>query len=221
MNLIDFSGSSRETAREYALALNSRVLKDESRVTLAEIARGHKVDVYKVNAAVLDAMRSVSTRFGQSMQRRQYATKAAYLGHIVQAVLEAAADDLPTYADTGVRSRKIEEQATELEGLRESVTALNNERDRLAQAASDERRRLVAEIERGKKVRQTLTKQASTEIDQIKAKVEEQARVIAGLTEDLTKHVALREYVEKYLLDDEDLAAATGFTHGFVAGTRD
>lgn len=223
--LVDFSGTSRATAREYAADLNSRVLKPNNAETLTRVAEGRKVDAYEVNAAVLDAMRSVATRFGQSMQRREYTRRAAYLGHIVQAVLEAAADDLPSYTDGGVRSRKIEEQATEIEGLRERVTTLNNERGSLTQAASDERRRLVAEIEREKKARQSLTEQANAEIDRIKAdlaaKVEEQSRIIEGLTEDLTRHVALREYVEGHLLDAQDLAAVAGFTHGYVSGQRD
>lgn len=117
--LVDFSGTSRATAREYALAANSRVLTDASQATLAAAAAGRKVDAYALNEAVTDAMRSASTRLGQSMARRDLGRKVAYLGHITQAVLEAHADGLPVYADQGVRSRKIEEQARE--------TALANE----------------------------------------------------------------------------------------------
>lgn len=151
--LIDFSGDSRETARSYAKVADSKVLKPASRKVLQAAARGEQVDAYALNEAVTDAMRSTATRCGQSMQRRALATKVAHLGHIVQAVIESHADDLPAYV-TGERSRLVEELRREIahstevnQSLTRDLTALRGERATLTQAASDERRRLVAEIE--------------------------------------------------------------------------
>lgn len=158
---VDFSGPSRETAREYAKAADSRILNDDSRKVLKAAAKGKQVDAYALNEAVLDAMRAATTRHGQSMGRRHLATKVAYLGHITQAVLDAHADGLPTYDDTGVRSRKIETLQGEIAALKTAgehsievnqaltrdLTNARNERYTLTQAASDERRRLCAEID--------------------------------------------------------------------------
>lgn len=105
---VDFSGPSRATARDYAGAAQSRILKSASNAVLKDAAFGYVVDAYDLNEALLDAMRSATTRLGQSMARRDLARKIAYLGHIVQAVLNNAADGLPAY-DIGERSRLLEE----------------------------------------------------------------------------------------------------------------
>lgn len=193
--LIDFSGLSRETARNYAKAHVSRVNKPETNTTLRAVAAGEQVDAYALNEALLDAMRGAATRAGQSPLRRIHGREIAYLGHIAQAVLEAHADDLPAYAE-GDRSRAVEAAK---EGLRKAKAEIdrllvekkalkaeveenhaqaveegarlyseirslsqqvahdravrtaervqwNNERAALTEAASAERRRLVAEI---------------------------------------------------------------------------
>lgn len=106
--LVEFDGDSRKTARIYASDLYSRVNKPETNEILAAIAHGESVDAYDAAVAVLDAMRRVGTRFGQSTQRRQYGKAAAHLGHIIHSVLANHADGLPAYAE-GDRSRRIEE----------------------------------------------------------------------------------------------------------------
>jgi len=173
---IDFSTSSRQTARDYAAVLNSRILKPESQKILKKVAQGSdSVDAYALNAALTDAMRAVATRFGQSMQRRDVGRKAAHIAHIVQAVLENHADALPVYEDSGVRSRKIEEQAREIahagsvnQRLTEDLTKLREERSTLTQAASDERRRLTEEID-GLKEEVQFLKEAATATNEVAA----------------------------------------------------
>ena len=111
---IDFSGPSRETAREYARSLISRANRPDTQRQLELVAAGNEaVDAYDLNVALLDAMRRVGTRFGQSSQRSEHGKRAAYLGHIVQSVLANHADNLPAYAE-GQRSRKIEELEKQL-----------------------------------------------------------------------------------------------------------
>lgn len=178
---IDFSGDSRLTARQYAQDHISRVNKPETNDVLRLVARGQEVDVYDLNEALLDAMRRVATRFGQSMARRRAGEQLAHIGYIVNGVLANVADDLPAY-EKGERSRLVEEAKTALVEAREEVEAVTaayerrgrevaslrekaeeheergdayaeqvekllRERDLLTQAASDERRRLVAEID--------------------------------------------------------------------------
>lgn len=165
--LIDFSGDSRATARRYAVSANSRILLPASQEVLRAVANGEQVDAYALNAAVTDAMRSATTRCGQSVARRMMATQVAYLGHITQAVLENHADNLPVY-EPGERSRKIDALEQELRHStsvnqalaadltnerarvayhQEKLRQANAERSTLTQAASDERRRLCAEID--------------------------------------------------------------------------
>jgi cell division septum initiation protein DivIVA len=157
--LVDFSGPSRLTARTYAHEAVSKVLKPESNTILKQAAAGEKVDAYALNAAVTDAMRSATTRNGQSMGRRRQAEKFAHLGHIVQAVLENHADSLPAYPE-GERSRvafdakrALAEAKAEVDRLTGALLNEQNlvaeqraERATLVEAASAERRRLVAEI---------------------------------------------------------------------------
>lgn len=129
--LIDFSGSSRATARTYAAAHVSRTNKAETNALLREVAAGGKVDAYALNEALLDAMRGATTRAGQSPLRRTYGKQIAYLGHIVQAVLDSHADGLPAYAE-GDRSRAVED-------MREAVQAATAEVERLTAALEAER----------------------------------------------------------------------------------
>lgn len=152
---VDFGADARGTARAYAVAANSRVLPPPAQKLLKQAAQGAKVDAYDLNDALTHAMRSASTRLGQSMARRELTRKIAHLAHITQAVLEAHADGLPVYDDQGVRSRKIEEQGRALDhaaevnqALTRDLTLARDERALLTQAASDERRRLCAEIDR-------------------------------------------------------------------------
>jgi hypothetical protein len=152
---IDFSDVDidRSKARRYAEALDSRVLKAENRETLQAIARGERVDAYAANRAVTEALSSCATRAGQSMARRRMTEMGRHLGYIVQGVLENHADGLPGM-EPGVRSHKIkvlEERLAAAESektlAQERLAEQANERYTLTQAASDERRRLCADID--------------------------------------------------------------------------
>ena len=115
---IDFSTDSRQTAREYAGDLISRVNKPASNRVLQGVVNGEEeVDAYLLSEALLDAMRGVSTRFGQSTARRDAGRKAAYLGHIIHAVLASHADSLPAY-EKGERSQKLRDLEAELASAR-------------------------------------------------------------------------------------------------------
>lgn len=214
--LIDFSGDSRATAREYASSLLSKVLKKENIGVIHAIAAGQEVDAYAANAAVLDAMRTVSTRFGQSMQRREYGKRAAHLGHIVQAVLESHADGLPAY-EQGQRSRKIEQQASIIDShqgrIRDLEAALEE-----AQAAEGEKAEklddLLAEI-------QTLT-EANAALEERKAsnieRLERQAATILEQDKALARLEAFRAYVlDAAAADAPSLARLKGFEDGYKA----
>jgi len=150
----------RSKARAAARLAVSRILLDEDNEVLRAAADGESVDAYALNRAVLAAMRSASTRLGQSTGRRLMATEFAHLGHIVQAVLENHADNLPGYGP-GERSRVLEEVRETItsakreiehagavnQSLTQDLAALRQERSDLTQAASDERRRLCENID--------------------------------------------------------------------------
>lgn len=191
---IDFSGDRYATAREYASFLRSKVNKPQTNADLLAVADGLQVDAYSLNESVLDAMRHCATRFGQSMARREATKRAAYLGHIVQAVLENHADGLPTY-EQGARSRKIEDLTAEVDRLKLLAAERANERADLTDAAAEERRRLVAEIETLKGAVQVATENldATTEtLDRAVNLAEERDRL-------LTDVVAERDRLSKSL----------------------
>lgn len=184
---IDFAD--KQTAQEYAVAANSRVLKPGHQEILTRVAAGEVVDAYALNAALTEAMSSASTRLGQSMARRGLTKKIRHLAHIVQAILENHADGLPAYAG-GDRSRKIEE--------------LQAERTSLLQAASDERRRLCAEID---SLKEGLAV-ATSEIDTL---IENKVQTFGNAQ---AEHERVLAYVERTLLDDEGRAQLRGFIDG-------
>jgi hypothetical protein len=159
---IDFSGSSRSTAREYAKDANTRLLSSSHQALLRSVGKGEEVDAYALNEALLSAMRATLTRHGASTQRRVTGRKIAYLAHITQAVLENHAQGLPAY-ETGERSRllaevkpalveaqkEVEAQTERANQFRTRLERSEGERAQFLQAASDERRRLCAEIDAG------------------------------------------------------------------------
>ena len=166
---IDFSTTSRETARDYADSLISRVNKPETNAVLDEVRSGSEaVDAYALAEGLLDAMRHVSTRFGQSMQRRKYGERVAHLGYIAHGVLANHADGLPVY-EPGERSRKakqweeiaishqgriadLEDEAAQqsqlLTEVHDTLHAAKRELDDSTRAFSDYKERADAEVTR-------------------------------------------------------------------------
>jgi len=164
---IDFSGLRYATTREYAETLKSGALSDRANDVLTQIAAGQKVDAYDLNGQMPYVLSSCATRSRSSSERRELAKQARHLCHIVQAVLENHADDLPAYAEgersravaavkaeaTGyalqvdAKQRELDAVSTALREQQQSNEDLRNERGTLTQAASDERRRLTDEID--------------------------------------------------------------------------
>lgn len=121
----ELAGRDRSKARQYAAEAMSRSLDAEHNRLLGMAADGESVDAYRLNEAITAAIRSAVTRKGQSTARREQAARFAHVAHIVQAVLENHADNLPAYAE-GERSRLLEEAKGALEEARleiESLTA--------------------------------------------------------------------------------------------------
>lgn len=147
------AGRDRSAAREACAEAVSKVLKPEHNTRLRNAAAGESVDAYDLNEAITAAIRSAATRHGQSTARRAQAKRFAHVAHIVQAVLENHADNLPGY-EPGARSRLLEDAHRAITEANSEVVALTHaleesqgERTTLTQAASDERRRLCEEID--------------------------------------------------------------------------
>lgn len=161
---IDFSGISRETARDYASAMPSRVLDAKYHGVLKDAANGYVVDAYALNAALTAALRTGLTRFGQSTARRDFGRKVAYLGHITQAVLESHADGLPVYAQ-GDRSRKVESLEKVLDSHQRHIVTLDGEVAALAAAGE----MAVREIGHSIEVNQSLTRDLTAAREQVRS----------------------------------------------------
>ena len=112
--MVDFSGSSRATARHYACEIadeiSRRAVKPEFVDLLYSAGYGGKVEAYALSEVLLAAMRA---GLKMSKGRSNFGTKVAYLGYITHGVLTNHADSLPAYAE-GERSRKIAELRSEL-----------------------------------------------------------------------------------------------------------
>lgn len=207
---IDFKFTRYATAREYAREAQSRVLKPESNATLEAVALGLQVDAYDLNEAVLDAMRSAATRHGQSLARRGLATRIAHLGHIVQAVLENHADNLPAY-QTGERSRAVEDAKEALREAKSTVDSLTSD----LSAARQQREHMAAEA-----------RDLRAEIDEAKLSLADRAQEITVLHDNLCQITSEANEFEaalayaKGFLDDEARARVDGFLEGFQKGSE-
>lgn len=205
------AGRDRSKAREFARDAVSKVLSDEDNEILAAAGAGESVDAYALNRAVLAAMRSATTRLGQSTARRSMASGFAHLGHIVQAVLENHADNLPGY-EPGARSRLLDEAGTALREARVEVERLTSVIDERTSESSE----VIADLHR--------------QIAALKdAGAERLPEVVADLTTARTNlSQTIREANEfeatlayaKSLLSDEDRLKVEGFGLGFTEGAR-
>lgn len=161
------AGRDRSRARAACSEAISTCLKDEHNALLLDASMGKSVDAYALNEAITAAIRSAATRLGHSTRRKEQASRFAHVAHIVQAVLENHADNLPGY-EPGARSRLVEDLTHEVSDLRlsverhkesrqiqwqraedfaQNVSDLRAEVETIKQAASDERRRLCDETD--------------------------------------------------------------------------
>lgn len=205
---IDFSGSSRATARQYAENILGIAKLVKSKGILEDVAHGYVVDAYALNAALTAALRAGLNKGRSASDRKDFGREVAYLAHIVQAVLENHADQLPAYV-AGQRSRRIEVLSSELDvvqGQAAYATAKHNEVAEellgVRQAAADYRT------------------QADEEISRLMSLLEQRAAEVAekqDVNESLTATV---EYARALLAAIDEVAAhqVSGFldAHGLV-----
>lgn len=203
-----------DTSREYALNARSRkALPEWVNDVLTAAGKGEEVDVVEFRKAATQALSLASTRAGQSMGRRQWAREARHLIYWADAILDNHLKGLPVY-EGGPRSPKIAE--------------LRNEISLLKQAASDERRRLCAEIDREKAARDSLQRLANQEIDAHRAVGLEQEGVIADLEKtrdhlyaEINEAHAALEYAFTLLRSEEDKSRLAGFRDGYATRVND
>jgi len=213
---IDFGGDSRATARDYANSLLSKGLKAESMAVLNDAALGYVVDALALNEAVLDAMRQSATRYSQSSQRKDHAKRAAYLGHIVQAVLENHADQLPAY-EQGERSRAVESWkgiAISHQQYIDTLTREAAERDELLGEAAQALAEAKAEVDEGTRFRE----KADAEVTRLLALVaqERERAELAELERDAA--AATISYVAERM-EDVGRAEMLGYWEGVKDAT--
>jgi hypothetical protein len=156
-----------ETSRAYARKAKSRSLAPWANKVLTEAADGESVDVLKFRKAATQALSLAATRDGVSTGRRKWATEARHLLHWADAIIDQHVGGLPIY-EPGARSprirelealhadvakaladakRELDHQSKVNQSLTRDLTGARQERSTLTQAASDERRRLCAEID--------------------------------------------------------------------------
>lgn len=215
---IDFSGPSRQTAREYAEAANTFLLRGASQADLKAVSLGLQVDAYNLNEALLDAMRAATTRIGNSPGRRELARKIAYLGHITQAVLEAHADGLPAYAE-GDRSRKIEELKTEVAELENRYLDAVRERNEERAGRLTAQERLI-DLDEALTEAQARASRVESQFKDIKASANEE---VSRLKEEAADSRAERDLLDQVLqyaferLSGADQQRVFGYWDGLLA----
>lgn len=198
------AGRDRSKAREAAGLAVSRILDAKHNDILQAAEAGESVDAYALNEAVTAAMRSATTRLGQSSGRRAMAKKFAHLAHIVQAVLENHADNLPGY-EPGARSRITEEVKGALLEAKREVEHAGTVNQGLTQdltAARDQREHMAAEA-------RSLREEIDTVRDNLAQTIREANEFEAALA------------YAKGFLDEETRARVEGFIEGFGVGAQD
>lgn len=197
-----------DTSRTYAKNAASRVLPPWANKVLKAAASGEEVDVVEFRKAATMALSLASTRAGRSMGRREWAKQARHLTYWADALIDQHLQGLPVY-EPGARSPKIRElekaltQATaELDKQTETVRNLRNERGSLTEAASEERRRLCAEI------------------DNLKVIVQQNDVTLDGLYQECNELHAALEYAFTLLLAS-DQSRLAGFRDGYAQHVND
>jgi hypothetical protein len=197
----DLAGRDRSKARAACGEAVSKSLKPEHNTRLRNAAAGESVDAYDLNEAITAAIRSAATRKASSSQRRDQATRFAHVAHIVQAVLENHADNLPAYAE-GQRSRLLEDAKEGLEAARleiESLTAQYKEVAMHRASMAQER----AEAQRNLRIANRT--------------IESRDAIIANLNARLAEFEERARFTES-LLDDAGQNKVLGWRYGYAAG---
>lgn len=217
-----FASLTHQTSQVYAANATSRLLPEWANECLRVAAAGQEVDVVAFRKAATQALSMAATRAGQSLQRRKFTKEARHLIYWADAILDNHIAGLPVY-EKGERSPKIAELRREIYDL--------------TQAASDERRRLCAEIDSLKgevdraqrsesiEVERTtrLKEHANAEIDRLNEQIED---LLKGRSNDLAAmqdlyrevnegHAAL-EYAFGLLRSEEDKSRLAGFRDGYA-----
>lgn len=203
--LIDFSGKSRATAREYALAAIASKMPTAIKDLFLAASNGESVDAYAFNDALTVAFRLGFTRCGSAAQRRVLQRQIGHLAHITQAVLEAHADNLPVYADTGVRSRKIEELTEALDLEKQRSTALIREKTEVEVKLSESRARF-----------HSVKAQANDEIDRLLKIANVRDALLAETVADRNALAATLTYALE-LLEPAQVQRVLGYQDGVSA----
>jgi hypothetical protein len=194
-----------ETSRTYASKARSRALPEWANEILERAADGEEIDVVTFRKAVTQALSLAATRAGQSMGRRVWTREARHLIYWADAIIDNHIAGLPVY-EGGPRSPKIH--------------ALQEEIIDLKQAASDERRRLCAEIDTEKARSLALIKEKSDLEIQVEDLLQGRRNdydAMQHLYSECNEFHAALDYAFG-LLSNADQARLAGFRDGY--GTR-
>lgn len=204
----------RDTGRRYALHARSRNLTAEQNDILTRAGAGHEVDVVEFRKAATAALSLAATRAGQSMARREWTREARHLLYWADAIIDQHIKGLPVY-EGGPRSPRIAELELEVEHAGVVNQSLTRDLTNLKQAASDERRRLCAEIDRERAARTSLTELANAEIDKFQERHNQDHKELQGLYLEVNEAHAALEYAFG-LLNDEQQSRLAGFRDGYA-----
>lgn len=113
---------SNDTSKAYARKARSRkLLTEEQNEVLLAASEGKEFDVYAFRKAATAALSAASTRAGQSMARRQWASEARHLLYWADALIDNHRLALPVYVG-GKRSPRIAELEAEVAKLQAEGT---------------------------------------------------------------------------------------------------
>jgi hypothetical protein len=232
-----------ETSRAYAAHATSRLLDDWVNDVLNKAADGEEVDVVTFRKAATQALSLAATRAGQSPIRRRWTREARHLIYWADAILDNHIKGLPIY-EGGPRSPRISDLEGQVDALKEDARKAWTENSNLKQAASDERRRLVSEIDDLKAAVHEAEEQIdrarrseSVEVERTTALIKEKTALevqvedlLQGRTNDLKAIQHLYSEINEYdaaleyafgLLSEQDKNRLAGFRDGYATRVND
>jgi hypothetical protein len=204
-----------DVSKAYAEKATSRLLKAEHNEVLLRAAASEEVDVVLFRKAATAALSLAATRAGQSMARRDWTREARHLIYWADAIIDQHVEGLPVY-EKGARSPRIAELEREVEHAGVVNQSLTSDLTTLKQAASDERRRLCAEIDAGKAAYAKVVEAANGEIDKFQERHNQDHKELQGLYLEINEAHAALEYAFG-LLNDEQQSRLAGFRDGYAA----